>query len=349
MNQDGRRMKAVRLVAFGKLLHMQELPLPVVGDRDVLVKVKAAGICHTDAHYRAGITSAIRIPRTLGHEIAGIVEQAGRSVNGVRVGQRVCVHYLATCGDCPYCSSGHDPFCPSGQMIGKDRDGGYAEYVLAPARCAVPLPDDIPFEHGAVLMCSTSTSYHALRKARLNAGETVAVFGAGGLGLSAIQLAQAFGAPEVYAVDINDEKLDRAGRLGAVPIKGAEGDPVAEIRRLTGGKGVDVALEMAGLPLTAKQAIQSVGILGRAVLVGLSASTFDVKPYPDILGREVEIIGSSDHLLSELPPVLDLARRRLIDLSDVITRTVPLDADAINAAMDELERFGGNARTVIVP
>src|SRR5262249_28178658 len=153
--------------------------------------------------------------------------------------------------------TGNEQFCVRGSMLGHYADGGYAEYIAVPERNAIHLPDEIPFEHGAILMCSSSTSLHALRKSRLKAGETVAIFGVGGLGMSAIQLAHAFGALDVYAVDINADKLSLAAKYGAIPVNARLGDPVAEIRRLTHAKGVDVALELIGLPQTMKQAVQS--------------------------------------------------------------------------------------------
>ena len=167
--------------------------------------------------------------------------------------------------------------------------------------------------------------------------------------MSAIQLARAFGALEVYAVDINTGRLTLAERYGAIPVNAAQADPVAEIRRLTGGRGVDVALELIGLPQTMRQALLSLGVMGRAVLVGLTDKSFEVYPYVELLGKEAEIIGSSDHLLSELPTLIEFARRGALDLSDVITHTVGLDASAINETMDELEQFGGGVRTVITP
>jgi D-arabinose 1-dehydrogenase-like Zn-dependent alcohol dehydrogenase len=342
-------MKAVRLVEIGKPLEMQEIPVPGVGERDVLVRIKAAGICHSDAHYRAGTSPVGTLPQTLGHEVAGVVEEAGSQVTDLKVDDRVCLHYLLTCGDCYYCSLGSEQFCPSGRMIGKHCDGGYAEYIAVPARSALPLPDEIPFEQGAILMCSSSTSFHALRKTRLGAGETVAVFGVGGLGMSAIQLAKAMGALDVYAVDINPDKLRLAEKYGAVPVNAAAGDPVAELRRLTGGRGVDVALELIGLPLTMRQAVQSLAVFGRAGLAGITAKPFELYSYTELLGREAEVIGCSDHLLHEMPLLLEYARRGQLDLSGVATRTVPLDAGAVNEALDALERFGGAVRTVITP
>jgi len=342
-------MKSVRLVEVGKPLQAMELPIPSVVESDVLVRVKAAGVCHSDAHYRAGVSPAGPLPITLGHEVAGVVEKVGSHVSSLRVGDRVCVHYLATCGECKYCRQGNEQFCSSGQMIGKHRDGGYAEYLRMPERSVVPLPDEISFEHGAVLMCSSSTSLHALRKARMAEGETVAIFGAGGLGMSAIQLARAFGATRIYAVDINRKKLELAEKFGAIPVNAAKTDPVSEIRQLTQGKGVDVALELVGLPQTARQAVVSLGTMGRAVMVGLTDRSFEIFPYTEILGKEAEVIGSSDHLLSELPPLLELVRQKKLDLSEIVTNTVPLEDSSINKVLDELERFAGNVRTVIIP
>jgi 2-desacetyl-2-hydroxyethyl bacteriochlorophyllide A dehydrogenase len=342
-------MKAIRLIKPGQPLEMQEVPIPQIGPKDVLIQVKAAGVCHSDVHYRAGVSPVHPLPLTLGHEVAGVVEQVGSGVTGLGSGDRVCLHYMITCGDCIYCSRGSEQFCTSGQMLGKNRDGGYAEYISVPARNAFPLPDEVPFEQGAIMMCSSATSFHALRKGRLEAGETVAVFGVGGLGMSAVQLARAFGALDVFAVDINVDKLKVAKGFGTIPINAAEVDPVAEIKRLTEGRGVDVALELIGLPLTCRQAVESLAVFGRAVMVGLTDKTVEVNTYRELICREAELVGSADHLARELPTLIELARRGTLDLSGVVTDTVSLDADAVNETMDRLDRFGGDVRVVITP
>jgi len=342
-------MKAVRLIKPGQPLEMQEVPMPPRGVNDVLVRVKAAGICRSDMHYRAGTSPVHPLPMTLGHEVAGVIEKVGPAVRNVTVGDRVCLHYLVTCGDCRYCAMGSEQFCPTGSMIGKYQDGGYAEYIAVPSHNAVSLPDEIPFEQGAIMMCSSATSFHALQKAELKPGESVAVFGVGGLGISAVQLARAFGALDVYAVDINAEKLKLAESYGAIAVNAKSTDPVAEIGRLTGGRGVDVALELVGLPQTVEQAVHSLGVFGRAVLVGIAEHPFKLNSYRDVIPKEAQIIGCSDHLLSELFLLIELVRRGALDLSSVITRTVPLDAEAINAALDDLQAFGPDVRTVITP
>jgi D-arabinose 1-dehydrogenase-like Zn-dependent alcohol dehydrogenase len=342
-------MKAVRLIQPGMPLELHDIPIPVPGPRDVLVRVKAAGICHSDAHYRAGISSVAALPQTLGHEVAGVVEQIGGDVKTAKPGDRVCLHYLATCGDCDWCRAGNEQFCRGAQMIGKHRAGGYAEFILMPARSVFALPDEIPFPEGAILMCSSATSLHALRQARLQPGESVAVFGAGGLGSSAIQLAQALGAGTVFAVDINPHKLQLAVTLGATPVNAATHDPVAAIQALTHGRGVDVALELVGLPLTMQQAVQSLAIKGRAALVGITRESFPVSPYHEVINKEAEIIGVSDHLAAELPGLIHFARTHKLNLARVVTAGVPLEAAAINDALDRLEKFGDEVRTVVQP
>ena len=342
-------MKAIRLAAIGSPVVEQGIDVPRVGPSDVLIRIRAAGICHSDAHYRAGVSPVAKLPLTLGHEIAGIVEQLGSAVSNFKTGDRVCVHYLVTCGTCAFCRAGNEQFCATAEMIGKHRDGGYAEFIVVPEPSVFHLPDEIPFEQGAILMCSSATSLHALRKARLRAGETVAIFGVGGLGVSALQLAMNFGAAQVFAVDINPRKLALAERFGAIPVNARERDPVEQIREMTNGRGVDVALELIGSPLTMRQAVQSLAIMGRAALVGLTVDSFEIAPYTELIGKEAEIIGVSDHLASELPTLLELARTRKLDLRGDIARTIPLEASIVNAALDGLEQFSDDLRVVIVP
>ena len=342
-------MKAVRLVRPGQPLKLQEIPIPEIGPGEVLVSVRAAGICHSDAHYRAGRSAAHPLPLTLGHEVAGVIAEVGSRVGYLKTGERVCLHYMVTCGECEYCQRGVEQFCTRGQMIGKYRDGGYAEYIAVPARSVFRLPDEIPFEHGAVMMCSSATALHALNKARLKPGETAAVFGVGGLGISAVQLAQAHGARQVFAVDIQPTKLDLARQLGAIPINAAETEPVAEIRRLTGGRGVDVALELVGLPATMEQAFKSLAILGRVAIAGIGEQSLEIAPYRDLINREAEIIGVSDHLAQEIHALIDWTLHGRLDLRPVVSRTVPLQAEAINQALDDLDANSAEIRVVIKP
>jgi propanol-preferring alcohol dehydrogenase len=343
------KMRAIRLTAPGQRLVEQIIDRPQSGANDVVIKIEAAGICHSDVHYRGGGSTTGPVPITLGHEISGTVAETGSGVDGLNIGDRVCVHYLAYCGSCKYCRQGNEQFCESGAMIGKDRDGGYGEYVVVPALSVLPLPDSVRFEVGAVLMCSWSTAYHALRKSRLKAGEAVAIFGIGGLGSAGVQLARMMGAAEVYAVDINPVKLELAARHGAIPVDAAKADPVAALKNVTGGKGVNVAVELIGLPLTIEQALRCLAPLGRAVVAGITHDNIEIGPYADLITGERELIGVSDHLRVELEQLLNWAVEGKLDLQDIITGTVPLDADAINQILDQLESFSDDVRVVVVP
>jgi len=340
-------MREVRLTAVGKPLEEAEVALPQIGSSDVLIRVVASGICHSDEHYRAGISKINRLPVTLGHEIAGRVEKAGADIKHLTPGDRVCVHYLVHCGRCEFCVRGLEQFCRTGQMIGKHRDGGYAEFIKVPGRNAFVLPDQIPFEIGAIMMCSSATAFHALNKARLKPGESIAIFGFGGLGFSALQLARAFEVGEIYVVEINPAKLALIGELGSVAIDANKGNPVEQIMDATNGKGVDVSLELIGSARTMRQAVQCLGALGRAALVGLTAESMSLFPYAEVINKEVEIIGVSDHLASEIPALIGFVQSGKLRFPPDALRFVELNAEQINASLDALQNSIEHVRTVI--
>jgi D-arabinose 1-dehydrogenase-like Zn-dependent alcohol dehydrogenase len=342
-------MRAVRLVQVGKPLEKTDIPIPGIGSSDVLIRVAAAGICHSDAHYRAGISKIDNLPLTLGHEVAGRVEKVGSDVTHLSAGDRVCVHYLVHCGSCKFCVRGLEQFCLSGQMIGKHCDGGYAEFIKVPSTNAFALPDEIPFEVGAIMMCSSATALHALNKARFKPGESIAIFGFGGLGFSALQLARAFDCGDVYAVEINPAKLASVISMGAMAIDARFADPIEQIKEATAGAGVDIALELIGSAKTMRQAVLSLGTLGRAALVGLTAESMLVFPYSELINKEAEIIGVSDHLATELPTLIEFARSGKLRFPPDALRIVDLDAAQINAALDALPDSIDHVRTVIVP
>ena len=189
------------------------------------------------------------------------------------------------------------------------------------------------------MMCSTSTSLHALNRGRMAEGESVAVFGCGGLGVSAIKLALALGAGEVYGIDINEEKLDVAEGLGAIPT------PFERAHRIE----AHVALELVGLPETMEAAVKCLKAGGRAVAVGITSGTFPLDSFHDLTVKEAEILGAADHLASEIDELIGMVDKGRLDLSDVVTGKVPLEADAINEVLDSLESFTSGVRTVIEP
>jgi 2-desacetyl-2-hydroxyethyl bacteriochlorophyllide A dehydrogenase len=328
-------MKAVRLIAHGSPLEACELPDPSPAAGEVVVDVRAAGICHSDAHYRSEPGRA-HPPLTLGHEVAGVVSAIGRDVTSVRAGDRVALHYLLSCGRCERCRRYGEQFCESGAMLGKERDGGYAERVVIPERNAVRMPDDVPFDAAAIMMCSTATAYHALRLSDVRPTESLAILGFGGLGVSAAQLAAALGVREIFAVDIVPEKRDLAESFGATPVD------------LEDLHDIDVALELTGNATVAHTALRALAPGGRLMIVAIDLRRMELDPFQDLLARERRIIGCSDHTRAELVELLELARSGALDLSRAITRRVPREADAINEVLDDLERHTGHLRTVIV-
>jgi D-arabinose 1-dehydrogenase-like Zn-dependent alcohol dehydrogenase len=340
-------MRAVRLTHVGKPLENADVPVPEIGPAEVLIRIAAAGICHSDAHYRDGISRIDRLPVTLGHEIAGRIEKVGADIKHITRGDRVCVHYLLRCGTCEFCVRGLEQFCRTGQMIGKHRDGGYAEFIKVPGRNAFVLPDQIPFEIGAIMMCSSATALHALNKARFKPGESIAIFGFGGLGFSALQLARAFECNQIYVVEINPVKLASAKMLGAVPIDATKGDPVEQVAQATKGEGVDVSLELIGSAKTMRQAIQCLCARGRAALVGLTAESMSIFPYTELINKEAEIIGVSDHLAAELPTLIEFARSGKLRFPPDALRFIELDGEQINASLDAFQNSIDHIRTVI--
>ena len=339
-------MHAIRLTEPTQPLQLTELSDPSPGAGEIVVDVQRAGICHTDAHYRAG-TGKTNLPVTLGHEVAGVVSAVGADVTDLREGQRVALHYLLSCGECPRCKRHGEQFCPDGQMIGKERDGGYAQRIVVPAFNAIPIPDGVSSDVAAIMMCSTATAYHALRLGDIQKGDSVAVLGFGGLGVSAVQLARALGASEVYAVDVVPEKLALAAKFGAIPLDARETPVHKAILGATDGRGVDVVVEFTGNATVAHGGLRSLSPGGRLMIVAINLREFQFNPFTDLLVRERRIIGCSDHTRAELVELMELARTGAIDLSNAITRTVPLEADAVNGVLDELERGSGHLRTVI--
>ncbi|MEE9582107.1 MAG: zinc-binding dehydrogenase [Acidimicrobiia bacterium] len=340
-------MKAFQIVAAGAPLAEVELAEVDPRPGEVVVSIRAAGICRSDVHYKSGTRPVPSLPLVPGHEIAGTVQAIGEGVDTHQVGDRVCLHYLVTCTECDSCRRGAEQFCESGQMIGLDRHGGYAEAIIVPARNAHHIPDGVSIEAAAVMMCSTATSLHALRRGRAGPGSKVAVFGSGGLGMSAIQLALAMQVDAVFAIDTNPVKLDTAAELGAIPIDGS-GDVAAAVRAASTG-GVDIALELVGsAPLMAK-VVASLAPGGRAVAVGITDSEFGLDPYRDLIRTEAEILGSADHLATEIDELLTWAQQGVIDIDRLITQRVPFELGLVNDALDRLEGFGDEIRSVITP
>jgi len=212
-------------------------------------------------------------------------------------------------------------------MIGKDVDGGFAEYLRAPAECTLKLPDRIPFDQGAIMGCAVSTAYHALKRAKLQPKETVVVIGVGGVGMHAVQLAKKiFHAGPVVAVDRFDWKLNHAERYGATDSVNTENQAATTVmRRLTNGAFADVVADFVGNEKTIQEGIDLVGKGGRLVIVGIGTKSVTISPYKSLIGKEMEIVGVDDHLKSELKQLISFVNSRKIDLSHSVTHKITLE------------------------
>jgi len=341
-------MKAARLHGIRRMLSIDSIPIPRLESNDVLVDIRAAGICHSDLNYRDGVSPIARFPLTLGHEIAGTVAKKGDDVKGIEEGDRVCVHYVISCGKCSFCASDRENYCVEYQMVGKDVDGGFAEYVKVPARNVLKLPDSMPFDQAAILGCAVSTAYHALRRGRTKPGDTVLINGVGGLGIHAVQLAsRVFGAGKVIAVDVLEQKLEAANKLGASELVNCSKTGSEEkIRAITNGALADVVLDFVGKSITIENAIRWSGKGGRLVIVGISQEEVRLSPYSTIIGKEMEVIGVNDHLKSELAQLIELVVSSRLDLSNSITKRVSLED--VNRGMQILSENIGNPIRVVV-
>ena len=323
-------MRAAVVTEFGAPAQVEERPIPQPGLGQVLVRVETCGLCHTDIHAMRG-DWPVKPPLPLipGHEGVGIVEQLGDGVTSRTVGQRVAMPWLGhACGECRYCVDGRENLCERQYNNGYAVDGGYAEYMLADARFAVPVPDGITAIDAAPLTCAGVTTYAAIKNAHVTPGETVAIFGVGGLGHLAVQYARLVGA-KVIAVDITDEKLDLASELGADHVvNAADADPVAAIRDLG---GADVVVVLAVAPAVFDQAFRSLNRGGRLVLVSLPAGGELTVPIFDTVLKGISIIGSIVGTRQDLAEVFDLhaaGRTRVV--------TEPRELDQVNASVDEV-------------
>ena len=340
-------MKAVRLHEIGRKLSVDDIPIPNIGDYDVLIRIKASGLCHSDINYRDGISPVGKLPITLGHEISGVVAEVGRNVREFIEGDRVLVHYIVSCGRCRFCSMGRENLCSEYKMIGKDLDGGFAEYITVPERSVLRIPDNIPFDEAAIMGCAVSTPYHALRRSMIEPGDTVVVYGVGGLGIHAVQLAnKIFGAGKIIAVDISDKKLKLAMEMGADEVVNAlSEDPIEKVGEYTGGEYADIVMDFVGLKKTIEDGVKCVGKGGKLVLVGIGRENIELSPYKTIIGKEMEIIGVNDHLKSELFQLIKLVSNGKIDLSRSITHRISLEE--INHGMEILEKNIGDPIRIV--
>jgi alcohol dehydrogenase, propanol-preferring len=341
-------MKCMVLEEFNKPLVLTERKTPVPGANEVILRVGAAGACRTDLKIWHGVHPAARkLPLVPGHEIAGEVVEVGKGVEASLQGKHAVVYAYLNCGECRYCRSGDEPLCTSlGGQIGFSLDGGFAEYVKVPLKSLFFIKSEIPFRQAAILADAVATPYRALTsKVKIKAGETLAVIGAGGLGIHAIQIAKALGA-RVYAVDVNEKALSTARELGAEKtLLITREDPTEALAGLSDGKGVDAVVEVVGRPEMQKAGLQMVRPGGRFCAVGYNLDEpFQVSSLL-LVSRELQVYGSRACGRKDLQATIDL-------VSD--SRVKPFVGEAYrleeaNVVLNKLERGELTGRAVLEP
>ena len=365
-------MRAAVLRDYDKGLQVETIRTPRPKAGEVLIKVTACGLCHSDLHVIGGAI-AFPLPAVLGHEVAGTIVELGPGTEhtGLEVGQQVAGGFLMPCGQCRHCAAGHDELCEpffelnrlkgvlydgttrlyalDGEPIQMYSMGGLAEYSVVPATALAPVPEGVDPVSSAILGCAAMTGYGAVRRgADIKYGETVAVVAVGGVGSNIVQIARAFGASQVIAIDVADDKLEAVKAFGATAtINSMTQDAREEVLKLTNGRGVDVSFEALGIPSTWNTALDVLAEGGRMVPIGLGAGrqTAEVEINRTVR-RSQSILGSyGARTRQDLPAVVDLAARGIINYDDLVTRRFSLDEAA--AGYEALRNRAIQGRAVV--
>lgn len=334
-------MQAAVVTHFDAPLELQEVPVPEAAYNEVLVKVASCGVCHTDLHAAHGDWPVKpTLPFIPGHEATGYVAAVGPGVTNLKEGDRVGVPWLhSACGQCEYCLSGWETLCPHQTNTGYSVDGGFAEYLVAPAAFAAPIPDRLGFDEAAPILCAGVTTYKGLKETDAQPGDWVVISGVGGLGHVAVQYAAAMGY-RVIAVDVSNDKLDLARAIGAeITLNAKRVDPADEVQRLIGG--AHGALVTAVSPVAFSQAIGMLRRGGTVSLVGLPPGSFQT-PIFDVVLKRLTIRGSIVGTRADLTEALAFAARGKVR---AIFETQPLDA--VNDVFVRLESGDINGRVVL--
>lgn len=343
------KMRAARFYKVGEPLRLESITVPKLGPDEVLVNIKACGICGSDIHIvYEGVTPTAYLPITLGHEPAGVIVEVGSEVERWKVGERVTVNPFVTCGKCVNCLSGDSQICLSRRVIGIHMEGGLAEFLKAPSKNLVHLPDPIPFDQGGIAVDAVATPFHAITKRGvLKVGESVAVFGCGGLGIHGVQIAKICGASLVIAIDTIDSSLERAKKVGADEVINSKKEgSVQKIKEMTRGMGADLVLEFIGLKETIEQAIGSARTGGRVVVVGLGPETISLPPPSAFVRSELSFLGSYGSSTAEIQSVIDLVANAKLNLSESITERFSLEE--VNKGLEHLYKKIGNPIRIVI-
>lgn len=323
-------MKALVLSAY-KQLELEDLPVPQPADDELLIRIKACGICGSDVHGFDGSTGRRIPPIVMGHEAAGVVEAVGSKVANFKTADRVTFDSTVYCGDCFYCKRGQINLCDNREVIGVStplfrRMGAFAEYVTVPARIAYALPDSMPFAHAALIEAA-SVAIHGASLTPVEPGDTAVVVGAGMIGLLTLQAVRQAGAACVFVIDLDETRLKMARDLGATDtFNSKQQDVIAEIQKRTEGRGADVALECVGITDAISLAVESVRRGGAVTLVGNVAPKIELA-LQSVVARQIRLQGSCASS-GEYPEVIAMMADGRISVEPLVSAVAPLTEGA---------------------
>lgn len=343
-----RTMRAERFYADTKTVVLEDVPIPEPGPGEVRVKVAYCGICHSDLSLINGTFPAQAPVVTQGHEASGTIDELGPDVTGWAEGDRVILAAGRPCLECPNCRRGDVLNCLQVRVMAFAYDGAWAEYTIAQAAGLTRVPDNVPLEQAAILADAVSTPYGALvRTGKVVVGESVGVWGVGGIGTHIVQLARLIGAVPVIAVDINPVVMDRALDLGADYAFDSRDEQLKDkIAEVTSGRQLDVAFDAVGLKGTFEQALDCVTVGGRLVCVGMSAESPTVGPTSMFGLTQKQVLGHLGYQNVDIETLATLVSRGRLDPSRSVSAIVELED--IAAGIEMLEKQDGNPIRIVV-
>jgi alcohol dehydrogenase, propanol-preferring len=323
-----------RFYRVGDPVKVEDNPLPRIDPDEILLKIRAASVCHSDVHVVSGVIP-VNGPVVLGHEIAGDIEQLGENVENIKKGDRAIVHFVTPCGDCNFCLTGNTNVCKninSLPMYGFSADGGYAQYMKVNYKRLVRLPSELPYEFGSTLCCAGVTAIHAVKSAgKINLGDIIVVYGTGGVGMYILQLAKLCGATTAIAVGRTEDKLQMAQQsFGADAAINLTKEKLTDgIKRITGGKGVNAVFDFVVNNESIENSSKILANTGRLILVGIGREPVVMNP-KRLTFKEASVVGSSVGSKEELQLLVDLAssdrlkgvansKHRLNEVNEVLT------------------------------
>jgi len=307
----------------GKDIRIEDVPEPEIKENDVLIKVKAVGICGSELHAYEGISERRKPPLIMGHEFSGEIEEIGKNVENLRKGDRVVVDPIIRCLKCDNCLNGRSNICENMHLIGLHTPGAFAEYIAVSSEKCYKIPSDLSFEEASMVE-PMAVGVHATNLANMKINDYVAIIGTGVIGLCTLQAVKISGAGRIICSGLRESKLKLAEKIGAnILINAKEKDPIEKVMELTNGKGIDIAFEAVGIQETVQQAIDMIKKGGSVIVIGMLAKKMELDML-DIVTKEKRIIGSYGYTPLDFKIALKLISEKRVDVKSLITHVFPL-------------------------